>query len=360
MALHFSGHLSSETLEILAQSGEKKFFVHGDILAAQSEPLRKIVEGVQDGSTSQKIDLQEWDGDTVGRFVEFLYVGHYQAPSPTQPSSVGPGSTVSEDGAYQQGADTPTTSQSVRPGMSRSVSTETIQSNWTASPVGPRPLTPLWRFDLELQNHSDQNLERGRLEMLGLRSCDPAICGYGEVLLAHARVYSLAQNQKVEALQKLAYKRLLSTLLSVGSVEPGSQVVVDFIDLLRYVYSHTVSSGSSEEPLQNIVSQFAALNFPALQSRDEMTGLIREGGKLASDLMGKVCKRLVNSEDLLQSKSTSGTETEEAVKDTEQRDTEQRGTGQKGTGQRDTEQRDIKQKGTEKSMTEVDAAFLTL
>lgn len=184
---------------------------------------------------------------------------------------------------------------------------------------------------------------RDTLEVIGLRSCDPTVCGYGEVLLAHARVYSLAQNQKVEALQKLAYQRLLSTLLSIGLVEPGSQVAVDFIDLLRYVYSHTISSGRSEEPLQNIVSQFAALNFPALESRDEMAGLIREGGKLASDLMGKVCKRLVNSEDLLQRKSASEAETEaeteEAVKDTEQIGIKQRDTEQKGTKQKDARQR---------------------
>lgn len=225
--------------------------------------------------------------------------------------------------------------------MSRSDSTETVQSNRTVSPVGPRPLTPLWRFGSELQ--SDQYLDRDALEIFGLRSCDPAVCDYREVLLAHARVYSLAQNQKVEALQKLAYKRLLSALLSIGEVEPGSQVVVDFIDLLRYVYSHTVSSESSEEPLQNIVSQFAALNFPTLESRDEMKGLIREGGKLASDLMGKVCKRLVNSEDLLQRKSTPGAETEEAVKNTEQRATEQRDTEQKGTEQKGTEKEGTKQ-----------------
>lgn len=311
MALHFSGlvmlafpwlvwrshggfiyrHLSSETIEIIAQSGEKRFFVHRDILAAQSEPLRHIV---RDGPAEHKVDLQEWDGDTVGRFVEFLYIGHYQAPSPTQrPES----SAVSEVGT---GADTPATS---RPGTARSDSTETGRSECTTttSPVGPRPLTPLWQFGLELQDRAGPYIDREAPEVFRLGLFDPAVCDYGEVLLAHAKVYSLAQNQEVEALRNLSRKYLLSTLLRIGSVEPGWQVTVDFIALLRYVYSHTVlSPGDSEEPLQKIVSQFAALNFPALQGRDEMTELIREGGKLASDLMNKVYKRLAHSESLLQ------------------------------------------------------------
>lgn len=283
--------MSSETIEIIAQSGEKRFFVHRDILAAQSEPLRHVV---RDRSAEHKVDLHEWDGDTVGRLVEFLYIGHYQAPSPTQRSE---SSAVSEVGT---GADTPATS---RPGTAQSECTETGRSECTTtttSPVGPRPLTPLWQFGLELQDRAGPYMDRESPEVFRLGLFDPAICDYGEVLLAHAKVYSLAQNQEVEALRNLSCKHLLSTLLRIGSVEPGWQVTVDFIALLRYVYSHTVlSPGDSEEPLQKIVSQFAALNFPALQSRDEMTELIREGGKLASDLMSKVYKRLAHSESLL-------------------------------------------------------------
>lgn len=276
--------------------------------------------------------------------MEFLYVGHYQTPSPTQPPDIESESIISEDGTYQQGIDTPTTSQSVRPGMAQCDNAGVTLSDLITSPVGPRPLTPLWRFGLEHRNHSNPFTERDSLEVLGLRSCNPAMCGYGEVLLAHAKVYSLAQNQEVEALRKLACRRLLSTLLSIGEVEPDCQVVVDLIDLLRYVYSHTVPSESSEEPLQNIVSQFAALNFPALQSRDEMTGLMQEGGKLASDLMKKVCKRLVSSEGLLQAVPTPRAEVqgmEEAVKDTEQENTEP-----PDTERGNSEQGDIKEEGT--------------
>lgn len=289
--------------------------MHSDILAAHSGPLRRTTEAVRDGGREEadrKIDLHEWDGDTVGRFVEFLYVGHYQAPGPTrQPSVAAAGAAGTEriapdSDTHQHGADTPATSYSVWTGTAQSDTTETGLAR-TPSP-GPRPLTPLGKFGLEINSDPNPNMRQEVLEMFGLREFDPAVCGYGEVLLAHAKVYSLAQNQEVEALRKLSYKHLLSVLLGIGPVEPGWRVVVDIISLLRYVYSHTVPAEGSEEPLQKIVSQFAALNFPALQNRDEMTELIREGGTLASDLMEKVCKRLVHSESILQEESKRRTE----------------------------------------------------
>lgn len=278
-------YLNSEVFEVVAQFGEKQFLVHSGILAAQSKPLGSIITSVlADKSIDRKIDLKEWDGDTVGRFVEFLYVGHYDFPDPTPPL-VGPESIVSDDGAAQQDLNTPETAQSVVSETAQSDKTETIQPE---SPVGPRPLTPLSQFDL--QPKSDVG------EYLRPWPFDPALYDFGEVLLAHAKVYFLAQDQEVDALRRLAYQHLLLALKDIGSVEPSWQVAVNIVDLLRYSYSHMVSSGSSEEPLQNLVSQFAALNFPALQGRNEMTLLIKEGGQLASDLMDKVCRRLVNSE----------------------------------------------------------------
>lgn len=336
-------HLSSETYEIVAQSGQKRFFVHSDILIAKCSSFlgnrRKAYldersqtptddtscmtpisqhsvdhldpESVQDASDAsltgpwnksisatagsesreRKIDLLQWDGDTVGRFVEFLYIGHYQAPSPRQLVTEQE-SIISEDDTYRRDVYTPETA--------RSEVTET-QSDGTASPVGPhRPLTPLSGFDEEPDLGRNAFRER-EAEVFSLRFFNSAICDYNDVLLAHARVYALAQHLKFEALQKVSLQRLLSALLSIDSVKPESQVVLNVIDLLRYVYSHTASSTASEEPIRKIVSQFAALNFPALQSRGEMSELIKEGGELASDLMEKVWKRLVNSEDSLHS-----------------------------------------------------------
>lgn len=257
----------------MAQSGVRRFLVHSGILASQSQPLKEITRSEP---TDRTIDFSEWDVDTVGRFIEFLYVGRYHVPELTQPES--------DDSDYP---DTPatTTAQSVA-SETQSDTTETRFDTTEIRSGSPRPLTPLSHFDLGSENQPSENL-------------GPSVCDFGEVLLAHAKVYFLAQGQKVDALWRMAYKHLLSTLQAIGSVEPGWKVGSNIVDLLRYVYSRPLLADAPEEPLRKLVVQFAALNFPALQERSEMAELMREGGSLASDLMDKVCKRLVNSENVV-------------------------------------------------------------
>lgn len=69
-------------VELLAQGGESRFFVHANILVSQSQPFKNALAGNWKEATERKIDLNDWDGDTVGRLVEFLYRGNYQYPDP--------------------------------------------------------------------------------------------------------------------------------------------------------------------------------------------------------------------------------------------------------------------------------------
>lgn len=123
-------------------------------------------------------------------------------------------------------------------------------------------------------------------------SFDPTEYNFEEVFLTHAKIYALALKLEIEALCALAIRRLLRTLVDIGSVGANSPVKGSFIALARYTYS---STSNSEDPLRRIVSQFAALNFTALQSQ-KLRELIREGGDFASDLMEKASRRLVVTE----------------------------------------------------------------
>lgn len=190
------------------------------------------------------------------------------------PESEPVASDSDSDSDGPQDLNTPATAQSVASETAQSDTTETMQ---------PRP--PLSQFDLELQSLLGDRLNSSPF--------DPAVHDFGDVLFAHARVYFLARDQGVDALQRLAYQHLLSTLRDIGAVEPGWQVCANIVDLLRYAYSH--ARGASAE-VEGLVSQFVALNFPALRGRGEMTGLVREGGELASDLVDRLCVRLVGSE----------------------------------------------------------------
>lgn len=246
-----------------------RFFVHKDILASQSQPFQNATSGAWKEGSDRKIILEDWDGDTVGRLVEFLYTGDYQYPDP-EPVSFGDTPEVPEAGARHK-----------PPASLAPLDTSSDSSD------PERPLTPLNRCLRYGLLDGDGGTDPKALEYF-----EPSQHDYKEVLLAHAKVYALAHYKSVNHLRSLALKRLLMTLSTLSPVQTSSHIALNIIDLVNYVYAHTDALASSEEPLRRLVSQFAALNFTALVSKDEMAEFIAEGGDFVKDLMGKVSRRL--------------------------------------------------------------------
>lgn len=272
--------MSSEIFTLIAQGG-RSFFVHSSILAAQSQPFRSIISGDWKESSERKISLEDWDSDTVGRFIEFLYTGNYQYPEP-EPLSP---ERVAENEASKKEEPEDT-------GLRMIYKDKGLNQN--------RPLTPLGKCIQPGLRRKRENMD----EEERLKKFDPGQHDYKATLLTHAKVYALAQYKDVTTLRSLSLERLLATLMTLGSVEHGSHIAINVVELLGYVYSHTDAPTNYEEPMRRIVSQFAALNFPALQTREEMMVLMSEGGDLVRDLMEKVCRRLVVSEgELLEERS---------------------------------------------------------
>lgn len=246
-----------------------RFFVHKDILASQSQPFQNATSGAWKEGSDRKIILEDWDGDTVGRLVEFLYTGDYQYPDP-EPVFLEDTTEVPEEGARHK----PPASLAPRDTSSDSADPE-------------RPLTPLNRCLRYGLLDGDGGTDPKALEYF-----EPSRHDYKEALLAHAKVYALAHYKSVNHLRSLALKRLLMTLSRLSPVQTSSHIALNIIDLVNYVYAHTDALASTEEPLRRLVSQFAALNFTELVSKDEMAEFIAEGGDFVKDLMGKVSRRL--------------------------------------------------------------------
>lgn len=163
----------------------------------------------------------------------------------------------------------------------------------------PRPLTPFKEPEAPIYYPPDNSQDLGQnkaAERMYHVLYPPATHNYRLVFLAHAKVYALAQLQGVRALQNMALQRLSAVLVTIWSVDHGSHLVQNIVELLDYVYTHTNTPADTEEPMRKVVSQFVALNFPALQSEEAMRTIMKQGGDLVGDLMEKVCRRLVNSE----------------------------------------------------------------
>lgn len=256
--------MASDIIELTAR-GQSRFLVHKDILASQSQPFRNAVSGVWKESTERKINLDDWDKDTVGRLVEFLYTGNYSYPDPD------PASVVSDR-----------TPAAVRARSLRDRSPDESSRS--------RPLTPLEQC---LPRCFTENRKTDAERLSGFA---PEHHEYREPLLAHAAVYALACYKDIHPLQCLALRRLVMTLSAISPVRGNARLPPGIIDVVRYVYAHTDALRSSEEPLRRVVAQFAALNFPALQTKPEFAELLTEGGDFVTDLMAKVSRRLVAAE----------------------------------------------------------------
>lgn len=264
--MHRSRDMTSEVYELVS-SDKVSFFVHKDILISQSMPFRQAATGPWQEASERRILLNDWDTDTVARLVEFLYTSDYPYPDPDLLGLSSPPSTTPWG--------SPTT-----PGC---------------PPVTSRPLTPLDEC-LKKWMRPSRPYKVADLQRLG--PCDPAKFDYENVLLLHARVYALANYKAVQDLQTLALKRLLLVLQRLQPLELGSHIAGNVAEFASYVYANTVLLSGSEDPLRKLTSHFLAMNVVAFQKEARAVKLMAEGGDLVSDVMAKVCIRIVDPKDI--------------------------------------------------------------
>lgn len=255
--------MSSEIIE-LAAGDDTRFFVHRDILVYQSQPFSDALTGEWREATDHRIDMTDWDSETVSRLVQFLYTGdyHYPAPAPVSPTPLQP-----------KLADEPVPERTDEP-----------------SPLLNRPLTPLEKcVAVAMPPGIDDHV--GDPPWLDEKT-SPAGLNFKETLLAHAKVYVIAHYKSIAALKALAQRRLSTIILKLHPLRPDPHLTMNIVDLVIYVYAHTDSLSNSEEPLRKIVSQFVAFNFSTWYTHPEAAGLMGDGGDFVKDVLSKMCRIL--------------------------------------------------------------------
>lgn len=272
--------MSSGVWELTAEAG-KRFLVHEGILASQSQRLRDIIDAftAAEPSPKREIPLDNWDADTVGRLVEYVYTGDYQSPDPQAPST--PSFTPTE--SVQDANNSRESSEEA----STQGQDEEEEDSIPAPPA--RPLTPLSEC---FAPGPDPDQKLSAADEFAEKYFDPSEHDFEEVFLAHAKIFALAQEFEMHDLQTLAVQRLLRTFINIDFFQPDWPVASNFVELARYTYG---GNNHANNDLRHVVSQFAALNFTTLQT-DEMKALIEESGRFARDLTAKVCRRLIIAE----------------------------------------------------------------
>lgn len=266
-------YMTSEVFELIA-SDDVRYFVNKDILASQSKPFREATTGPWTEVTERKIDLKDWDSDTVARLVEFLYIRDYTYPDPLplKPKTANGGPpTYSPSSAFVVPPDTKS-----EPDISRPM-----------TPPGEWLITTTPQASIYSGPVSGPVSDADRLNQFPAAEHD-----FDDVLLAHAKVYALAHYKGVDLLRTLACKRLHLVLSRLHPLQPASHISGNIVDLVSYVYANTDTLLNSEEPLRKITAQFVALNLTAFQTEPQAVELVGRGGDFVKDLMSKVCRRL--------------------------------------------------------------------
>lgn len=260
--------MTSEVFELIA-SDDVRFFVHRDILIAQSKPFREATTGPWEEAKERKIHLTDWNSDTVAQLVEYFYTNDYSYPDPIH-LNPDPTPSVNALDPVVPGAEAP------------------------AVPPDPgRPLTPFGEYF-----RASMPPERAMplTDSERLQKFDPAQFDFENVLLTHAMLYVLANYKGIEKLQTLALKRLLLVLSRLHPLQPGSHIARNVAEFAKYVYANTYCHSRSEEPLRKHTSHYIALNMGQFQSVTEGLELMAEGGDFIRDVMPKICRRLRDPE----------------------------------------------------------------
>ena len=250
---------SSAVFQINAEKGTRTFYVHGDVLSQNSQPFKSIVDGNWEESAKREINVEEWDADTVGRMIDYLYSKDY---------------TWQKNGKFKP---VPLAAPEKSPSV----------EHFRAL----RPLTP----PTGLMEHRGTSYLPYNDWVLGHANKEER---FGELLLMHAKVYVLANYWAIEGLLDLALDRLLHTLQAFQVTKCVPQQTGYIVELVSYIYENTCSrfENQEQEPMRRTVTRFITLEFTKLNSEGEISELMGTCGDFARDLSSDLTRRIKRTE----------------------------------------------------------------
>lgn len=285
---------TGSTFEVFAGPEQTRFVAHTSVLE-KSEKLRALTRGIWKESAECKVVLEEWDPETVGRLLEWLYTGDYESTLPTAEAARSKAQALQ---ARVSEGTTPFMWTDERP-------TITLKEAESRSKA---PLTCLKdiRFNNDEPKVAPSHAETFELWAATHRQ-DHVILDCEATLFAHAKLYALADYMLLPALQAQVFQRLKAVLIFISpsadifnpDFESASAhmaklpAVRHIITLGEYVYANTTRTESEEEPLRKLISTFIALNYDQF---DDDAGVVQafleQGGEFQDDVHDKVRRTL--------------------------------------------------------------------
>ena len=288
MAFTTSDRLTGPIFEIQASQELKSFFAHASILS-QSDTLKALVEGGWKDSVNRTIKLPEWDADTVGRLLEWLYMGDYHSPLPESP----PSSRIDQQKQVVSQNNQELTAGEIAIIEDFGKDITIGAGNLNAQPE--QQLVPISDQHFGEHQYEHRHFSLEHLSHWG-QDCTFANRNlFFESLFVHAKVYCLANYMLLPGLQALAFDNLKQLLLLLEPLKPKAPAVSTLVNLVKYVYANTNRPQKGEEPLQRLLTTFIAQNASSFIDNKrslEVRRLMEEGGDFTVDVWAKASTRI--------------------------------------------------------------------
>lgn len=306
--------------EILAGPTEEVFYVHAGILA-KSKVLQLQVAGWSLETQERKIRWPQWSADIVEKFLEWLYTGDYTIPIPTEARSVGKPQQVEEESSEPED-EQETTDQA----MDEDFPVE-LQEEWSmpvqpeqhhlpphmrttkplasspapsATPTAEGPLTALedltWKGSHALETTTRAE-DFARLMDSQLAWSKPL--DYNPTFTTHATLYIIACEKDLPELKNMSWQRLRSLLIDIGSPVLGTPLIANLVALITCTYRETGVSELTVDPLRDLLTSYAAINFTLFQGAEVdalFASQAADDREFLVELMAKVRQSMQNLE----------------------------------------------------------------
>ena len=232
-----------------------------------------VVRGGGREMEEEKIIWPDWTVGGAERLLEWLYTGDYGFPYPRPTSATKDGSEENGDSfdvdeelvAMDHGAKV----------LSKSVATSMDSTDSQNHEISTADATTQEEEAIERRLSSLQKLtwpgcrtpERGISQAekfdrwVGHQCWKADQLDYEATLLAHAEVYVMACRYMLAELKNLSWQRLRSILMGIGNISAASPVIGNLVTLISYAYKESSNEPNCTEPLRQLVTTFAALNF---------------------------------------------------------------------------------------------------
>ena len=227
-----------------------------------------------------------FDGETVGRFAQYLYQADCDLPEPVPVRTMTPPIGTSSSSGYPPSPESPGSE------IASSVSDDTGEGPKRRILSHLQPLTPLEAYEIPRLHDPQESPSQTRPE-------PPTGHDYEAVFLVSAKLYILSYSQGIYALSDMCLGTLLNDLMEVSSPRNDKRILENVVELVRYAYCSPRDDIVPPKPLQpawaelqSLASQFCALNIDVMAGNREFWLLLQEGGSLATDVMAKTVRRL--------------------------------------------------------------------